>query len=49
MIAITISAQAYEAVRALPLGQAMVAPPPGIDGMIRSIALSSNGLDARPR
>ena len=35
MIAITIPAEAYEAVRATPVGQAMVAPPPGPDGLIR--------------
>ena len=35
MIAITITAEAYEAVRASPFGQAMVAPPPGPDGLIR--------------
>jgi len=35
MIAIPITAEAYEAVMATPLGQAMVAPPPGADGLIR--------------
>src|ERR1700728_2788840 len=35
MIAITITAEAFEAVRASPFGQAMVAPPPGPDNLIR--------------
>jgi hypothetical protein len=35
MIAITISVEAFEAIEAQPLGQSMVAPPLGADGMIR--------------
>jgi hypothetical protein len=36
MIAITITSEAYEAIQATPLGQAMVPPlPGGPDGLIR--------------
>jgi hypothetical protein len=35
MISIQITRAAYEAIEATPLGQAMVAPPPGPDGEIK--------------
>jgi hypothetical protein len=44
MIAITITAEAFEAVRASPFGQAIVAPPPGPDNLI-SIWLDRDFVD----